>query len=234
MDALWLMDSESIFARAACGCFEDNTAATTSSFEENSVMQRASVGRRSSQPGGSSGIVRSRSEERNRNADESLREFENEVEEKGTLEKTETMDDDDAALQKTEKEEFHDAVEGAAISSPSDRISRRAMSDPFDTPLSDGDMAQLRQADEEAEKGDKDSGSQVVYPTLPRYPVAATRDKNCWNEPPISIYSVRGANYLKDKKKVPSADYLCKGIGLDLFLTEDENLDIGARYVWGG
>mmetsp|Transcript_14619 Transcript_14619/g.19086 ORF Transcript_14619/g.19086 Transcript_14619/m.19086 type:complete len:447 (-) Transcript_14619:296-1636(-) len=260
--------TESIFARASscytCG-FEDSLGGA---FESTSpTMQRASVVRRHGSGSGAN-FVRSRSEERIGNADESLRELENQVHnelEQVAIAKSNTMgegddnDDDNSLKQKSydagtddEDEEFHDAVDSApppssaAATSPHEKIHRRAMSDPFDsTALSDGDMAEIRKADEEAEQKDRaaetssssnhnitttnDSSSKMTYPTLPRYPVAATRDKNCWSEPPISIYSVRGQNYLNDKKKVPSSNYLLPALGCDLFLTEDENLDIGAR-----
>lgn len=57
-----------------------------------------------------------------------------------------------------------------------------------------------------------------ILPTLPRYPVAETRDLNCWSEPPVDIFRVRGYNYLKDHKKVHSEPYLLRARGCDLFL----------------
>ena len=85
---------------------------------------------------------------------------------------------------------------------------RRSVSDPFDVP-----------GLEQPESGDSSTATPVnALPTLPRYPVAETRDLNCWSEPPVEIFKVRGKNYLKDKKKVPSAPYLFSARGCDLLL----------------
>lgn len=226
--------AESIFARFSacytCG-LEENF-----DFESSSpTMQRASVSRRNL---GSQPYVRSRSEERNRKEDGDLAD-ENAKIEKAMLEKTQTMDSDDGLVEEVRKEDGHDATdtEDADEAAPSgERIYRRAMSDPFDTGIPDGDMDEIRQADEQAEAEEtariNNTPTSVVtqgYPTLPRYPIAATQNKNCWSAPPISIYSVRGPKYLKDKKKVPSKDYLLSARGCDLFLMENEKLDIFAR-----
>jgi hypothetical protein len=88
---------------------------------------------------------------------------------------------------------------------------RRAMSDPFDAQEIDKESALILQ-EKEDEKG--------VLATLPRYPVQAQRNKNCWSEPPVSIFHVRGPVYLSDKKKVPSGPYLLPARGADLFLAE--------------
>ena len=92
---------------------------------------------------------------------------------------------------------------------------RRAMSDPFD-------------AQEVAEESTfLDSSAQIIaaskegcLATLPRYPVSAQRNKNCWSEPPVSIFHVRGPVYFTNKKKVPSEKYLMPARGADLFLSE--------------
>jgi hypothetical protein len=86
---------------------------------------------------------------------------------------------------------------------------RRAMSDPFD-------------AQEESVFLDS-SSAQIMegcLATLPRYPVQAQRNKNCWSEPSVSIFHVRGPVYFSDKKKVPSEKYLMPARGADLFLSE--------------
>jgi hypothetical protein len=92
---------------------------------------------------------------------------------------------------------------------------RRAMSDPFDAQEIAEESAFL------------DSSAQIIaskkegiLSTLPRYPVSAQRNKNCWSEPPVSIFHVRGPDYFKDKKKVPSGKYLMPARGADLFLSE--------------
>lgn len=50
---------------------------------------------------------------------------------------------------------------------------------------------------------------------------------NCWSSPPSSNFHVRGPNYIKDKKKVPSADYIFPTRGVDLFLTDNPPVNIG-------
>jgi hypothetical protein len=60
----------------------------------------------------------------------------------------------------------------------------------------------------------------VPFQTLPRYPVASTRNLNCWSEPSVEIFHVRGWNYLVDKKKIPSGPYLLTARGCDLFLSK--------------
>jgi len=99
---------------------------------------------------------------------------------------------------------------------------RRSMSDPFD--------AQEEQAKEflhlKATEGE-------VLPTLPRYPVAETRNKNCWSEPPVTIFHVRGPDYLTTKKKLPSASYLLPARGCDLFLSNNSKdpVNLDTKYV---
>lgn len=62
-------------------------------------------------------------------------------------------------------------------------------------------------------------------PTLPRYPVAETKNTSCWSEPPAERFQVRGASYLtsstssRKKCKVPSGPYLFSARGADVFLT---------------
>mmetsp|Transcript_23196 Transcript_23196/g.48263 ORF Transcript_23196/g.48263 Transcript_23196/m.48263 type:complete len:431 (-) Transcript_23196:328-1620(-) len=246
--------TESIFARAS-SCYTCGIEETFAFDSTSATMQRASVSRRQSGTTSSQSYVRSRSEERSRNADESLRELENELhnqQEQVALGKTRTMDstnsieEDRVTNGQGDDDEFHDAVAeppAEDAGSPREKIHRRAMSDPFDTPLSDRDMEDIRQLEQEAEAAEQEqhaaANANVTaplavkkpngYPTLPRYPVAVSQDKNCWSEPPLSIYSVRGPNYAKDKKKVPSKEYLMPAIGCDLFLMEDESLDIGSR-----
>ena len=50
---------------------------------------------------------------------------------------------------------------------------------------------------------------------------------NCWSIPASSNFHVRGEDYLTDKKKVPSADFLLPCRGCDLFLTDNPPLNIG-------
>ncbi|KAL7463955.1 hypothetical protein ACHAXS_004306 [Conticribra weissflogii] len=68
-----------------------------------------------------------------------------------------------------------------------------------------------------------------MVPTLPQFPEGAPIGShyNCWSSPISEDFHVRGANYLKDKKKVPSADFLFPCRGCDIFLTDDPPVNIG-------
>ena len=74
-------------------------------------------------------------------------------------------------------------------------------------------------------------------PTLPRFPVLETRDRNCWSEPSHTIFNVRGPNYLDDPKKalkIISGPYIFTARGADLFLTNDksgERTGIAEKYT---
>ena len=111
---------------------------------------------------------------------------------------------------------------GMVLTSTKDKVPnshkyhRRSASDPFDVSgLEDG---------AETANTESTSGESVpeALPTLPRYPVAETRDTNCWSEPNVDIFKVRGKNYLKDKKKVVSDPYLFRARGCDLLLFAKE------------
>jgi hypothetical protein len=63
---------------------------------------------------------------------------------------------------------------------------------------------------------------EVNQSPLPRFPPGAELGSkfNCWSEPVCSNFHVRGPNYLSDKIKIESADFLFPVRGLDLFLTD--------------
>ena len=102
--------------------------------------------------------------------------------------------------------------------SQTDKYHRRSVSDPFDVSGLNGDTDTAKT---DSTSGEDDSAPQPL-PTLPRYPVAETRDMNCWSEPKVDIFKVRGKNYLKDKKKVASDPYLFRARGCDLLLFPKE------------
>jgi len=107
-------------------------------------------------------------------------------------------------------------------------IHTRAMSDPFDTQEMKNAVQQVQQ--EEQEKDNK-----MAYPTLLRYPVQETRNKNCWSEPPVTIFSVRGPNYFQDKKKQTSGPYLLSARGTDIFLFDKPvRLEERSHLILGG
>jgi Protein ENHANCED DISEASE RESISTANCE 2, C-terminal len=68
---------------------------------------------------------------------------------------------------------------------------------------------------------DGDDGPLIVSP-MPRYPEEAELGEylNRWSAPNHEEFKVRGNNYLKDKKKVSSGEFLFPARGLDLFLTD--------------
>ena len=65
--------------------------------------------------------------------------------------------------------------------------------------------------------------------TFDRFPDGAAIGShlNCFSSPPSSNFHVRGPNYLKDKKKVPSGNYLFPTRGCDLFLTDNAPVNMG-------
>ena len=77
----------------------------------------------------------------------------------------------------------------------------------------------------------KSDNSEVVTAakTFPKFPEGAKIGShlNCWSEGESSNFHVRGPNYLSDKKKVPSAEYLFPTRGCDLFLTDNPPVNIG-------
>lgn len=98
------------------------------------------------------------------------------------------------------------------------RTHRRAVSDPFDTPDMDAPADGLPVDDNGLIEE-----QQFALPTLQRYPFAETHNRNCWSEPPVDIFQVRGKDYLTDKKKVTAKKYLLRARGCDLFLADKPN-----------
>jgi Protein ENHANCED DISEASE RESISTANCE 2, C-terminal len=107
----------------------------------------------------------------------------------------------------------------------------RAMSDPFDTPQQDAVSTAATDEDEDDSlessghnnnQNNNNHACSFVIPTLARYPLAETRDKNCWSEPPVTIFSVRGGSYFTNQKKVQSDNFLLRARGSDIFLTDSK------------
>jgi Protein ENHANCED DISEASE RESISTANCE 2, C-terminal len=70
-------------------------------------------------------------------------------------------------------------------------------------------------------------------PTLPCYAETETINKNCWSQPQVSIFQVRGPNYLTDKKKITSSSYLFPARGSDLYLADSTtNISMSKMYVY--
>jgi len=130
-----------------------------------------------------------------------------------------TFDDEQAT-------ENHNVDSGRATEPNANRKSyRRSMSDPVDTAdsggVTDGGLKDPDDTASELSSSSEDFKPDVqALPTLPRFPVSETRDKNCWSEPPVSIFQIRGKDYLKNKKKEASGPYLLRARGVDLFVTD--------------
>lgn len=102
------------------------------------------------------------------------------------------------------------------------RSHRRAMSDPFDTADSGGvtDLDDIHSSSHD-DDGLIEEEEENALPTLQRFPFAATQDKNCWSEPPVTIFHIRGADYFQNKKKMMAKRYLVQARGCDLFLSDN-------------
>jgi Protein ENHANCED DISEASE RESISTANCE 2, C-terminal len=127
----------------------------------------------------------------------------------------------------------------------------RAMSDPFDTQeelvLEAGkvmatyaldDSAAARTPAKESLAGEpvprssRRQSFHAALPTLPRFPFIETKNKNCWSEPPVGIFEVRGPDYAQSKSKVASGPYLLTARGCDIFLADASSPELHEKYVW--
>jgi hypothetical protein len=196
-------------------------------------MRRASLSRR--QQAFDSPPVRSRSQERFGN-DTAAREV---VLDHQDVSLADT--DDDAALdtdvdESSREMAVQDMKEIGSSSNSKRGVHDRSMSDPFDTQEWKDAIQEVQDDDafdEALVKSIPTLTTKQVYPTLLRYPVTASRNKNCWSEPPVHIFSVRGPNYFQNKnkkKKVTSGPYLLTARGTDIFLF-DKPVLLEERYV---
>ena len=97
--------------------------------------------------------------------------------------------------------------------------------------MNENDMQELIEEDD-----DDEYDSDILSPLL-RYPDNAPLGKyyNHWSEPPHGDFNVRGPNYLKDRKKTSSGEYMFPFRGMDLFLTDSCPENIGSNTkVFGG
>jgi len=77
----------------------------------------------------------------------------------------------------------------------------------------------LEEVEAEVDEGEDDICIQSPMPMFPEGAPLGTHN-NCWSSAPAEGFLVRGDKYLRDKKKVPSAPFLFKARGIDLFLTD--------------
>lgn len=127
--------------------------------------------------------------------------------------------DTSCAHQRARSEERNIPEPSEEYNSP--KILKRIDSDPFDSP---GGVAIQPSVSKSHSESPKKKSQQIVLPTLPRYPIAETKNHNCWSEPHAGkCFKVRGATYLYDKKKVGSGPYIFRARGADLILTNKES-----------
>ena len=98
----------------------------------------------------------------------------------------------------------------------------------------DNDDEAMSSEEEEDDGEEIDQDSHRLSSPLPQYP--DNNGESCWSVPPdISIFKVRGCNYLQDRIKMPSgpSPFICRGV--DLWLTDNPERHI-ARHpsVLGG
>ena len=76
--------------------------------------------------------------------------------------------------------------------------------------------------DTNGEDDDEESMIDELQSPLPIFPAGAAFGShlNCWSQPDCNNFYVRGSNYLKDRVKIESADFLWPVRGVDLFLTD--------------
>jgi hypothetical protein len=77
----------------------------------------------------------------------------------------------------------------------------------------------------------------VLGSPLPTFPTGAKigSHNNCTSEPDPSDFVVRGPNYLEDRKKFASGEYIFAFRGVDLFLTDSCPAKVGSNpFLFGG
>jgi Protein ENHANCED DISEASE RESISTANCE 2, C-terminal len=100
-----------------------------------------------------------------------------------------------------------------------------------------GEGAALNAHMEETESQEMYDDGHAMSSPMTMFPEGAEigSQLNCWSKPDASEFLVRGPQYLMDKKKVPSEDYLFPCRGVDLFLTDACPQDVGRNPgVMGG
>jgi hypothetical protein len=178
---------------------------------DRSSMRRVSTSRRSS-ANQYPPSIRARSSERAHYSDKS----DNDNDETNTF-RGNTLDEDFKDSMTFEDSERTDRPRGGSFH-------RRAMSDPYDAQENEKDSDEDGLANDLNEFLEAQSATHL--PTLARYPVAETRNQNCWSEPPVDIFSVRGPDYFASKKKIQSGPYLLQARGCDLFLNNKEDSSV--------
>lgn len=97
-----------------------------------------------------------------------------------------------------------------------------------------GSLGSLTDPESKSDMDDDDSENIMneLQSPLPIFPAGATLGShmNCWSQPDCNDFYVRGRNYLKDRVKIESADFLWPVRGVDLFLTDTCPENVG-RYV---
>lgn len=118
---------------------------------------------------------------------------------------------------------------------------RRANSDPFENAglddefeedeyvdeLTEAKLAASMRASRKNRRASIMDEEDAALPTFNRFPFAETKNRNCWDEPPHSVFMIRGPNYLSDKQKIACQQFLMRARGCDLFLSDHpEKIDM--------
>lgn len=176
-------------------------------------MSMKSVARRTSVNLGSPELKRSRSAERSmRQAGEGIQ---LQMEPPSLLHQGDPVSDEQLLYANRERLSSESSI------SKQVRSHRRAVSDPFDTAEMEGITDGI--ADGPTDEQGLAEEAENALPTLHRWPYAENNNKNCWSEPPIDNFQVRGPRYMTDKKKITATSYLLRARGCDLFLSDKPN-----------
>ena len=83
----------------------------------------------------------------------------------------------------------------------------------------------------------EDEEEETLQSPMAKYPedAAIGEHTNRWSDPPAFDFEVRGLDYLTDRKKIRSDDFLFPCRGLDLFLTDTCPSNVGQnQHIFGG
>jgi len=85
-----------------------------------------------------------------------------------------------------------------------------------------GSLGSLDNLESDMDDDDREDIMNELQSPLPIFPAGETLGShmNCWSQPDCNNFYVRGRNYLKDRVKIESADFIWPVRGVDLFLTD--------------
>jgi len=132
---------------------------------------------------------------------------------------------------KKQSRRIHRSMTSASVDEPKDdKFSEETIS------VVDDDNSTV--ADDEEEPSESDEGtfimdSSTLSSPLPLFP--ANQGISCWSKPDHKIFMVRGATYLEDRVKIPSAPAVFQCRGVDVWITDNAERNISRHpSVLGG